>query len=76
MINIYTKKFSKQGGLREEDYEGEEGFIDPSLNLKEVTKDLLMVDDEKAELFQGYLARHFFRGVASVRIFFTNISST
>ena len=54
-------KFFK--GLREEAEEGEEGFLDEGENLKEITRSLLMVDNVKAELFRGYLARHFFRGV-------------
>ena len=53
-------------GLREEGEEGEEGFLDEEQNLKEITRSLLMVDNVKAELFGGYLARHFFRGVTWV----------
>ena len=53
-------------GLREEGEEVEEGFLDEGQNLKEITRSLLMVDNVKAELFGGYLARHFFRGVTWV----------
>ena len=35
-------------GLREEDEEGEEGFLDWGENLKEIKRSLLMVDNNKA----------------------------
>ena len=60
----FSIKFFK--GLREEAEEGEEGFLDEGENLKEITRSLLMVDNVKAELSGGYLARHFFRGVTWV----------
>ena len=71
MANLQNILFK---GLREEGEEGEEGFLDEGENLKEITRSLLMVDNNKAELFGGYLARHFFRGVSWV-IFISFICS-
>ena len=52
--------------LQFEEDEGFEGQEDPDDNLSDVAKALLLSDNQKAKLFEGFLARHFFRGVALV----------
>ena len=47
MANLQNILFK---GHREEGEEGEEGFLDEGENLKEITRSLLMVDNNKAEL--------------------------
>ena len=42
---------------------------DPSVELREAAKLLLIGDNQKAELFQGFLAKHFFRGMVEVSKF-------
>ena len=56
-------------GHREEEDEGSEGELDPSVELREPAKLLMIGDNQKAELFQGFLAKHFFRGMVKVSKF-------
>ena len=59
------QKFFNFKGHREEEDEGSEGELDLSIELI-----LLMIgDNQKADLFQGFLAKHFFRGMVKVSNF-------
>ena len=42
------------------------GGIDPSIEQTEDARLLMIGDNEKAKLFRGFLARHFFRGMVEV----------
>ena len=53
-------------GHNEEDDEEDEGALDPSIKLCATAELLMIGSNEKAKLFDGFLARHFFRGIASV----------
>ena len=53
-------------GHREEEDVEDEGVLDPSEELIEEAELLMIGDNEKARLFKGFLARHFFRGMVSV----------
>ena len=53
-------------GHREEEDVEDEGVLDPSQELIEEAELLMIGDNEKARLFKGFLARHFFRGMVSV----------
>ena len=44
------------------------GELDPSIELRGVAKPLKIGDNPKAELFQSFLARHFFRGLVEVSL--------
>ena len=55
--------------LQEEEDEGSEGELDPSVELREPAKLLMIGDNQKADLFQGFLAKHFFRGMVKVSYF-------
>ena len=61
---FFTFKFH-----REEEDEGSEGELDPSIELREPAKLLMIGDNQKADLFQGFLAKHFFRGMVQVSNF-------
>ena len=63
------QKFFTFKGHREEEDEGSEGELDPSIELREPAKLLMIGDNQKADLFQGFLAKHFFRGMVKVRNF-------
>ena len=56
-----------KGNREEEDVE-DEGVLDPSQELIEEAELLMIGDNEKARLFKGFLARHFFRGMVSVSL--------
>ena len=53
-------------GHREEEDVEDEGVLYPSQELIEEAELLMIGDNEKARLFKGFLARHFFRGMVSV----------
>ena len=55
-------------GHREEGDVEDEGVLDPSQELIEEAELLMIGDNEKARLFKGFLARHFFRGIVSVSL--------
>ena len=67
-ISTIKQKIFNLYGHREED-ERSEGELDPSVELREAAKLLLIGDNQKAELFQGFLAKHFFRGMVEVSKF-------
>ena len=63
-------------GHREDDDVEDEGVLDPSQELIEEAELLMIGDNEKARLFKGFLARHFFRGMVSVssQLYITSVS--
>ena len=63
------QKFVNFKGHREEEDEGSEGELDLSIELREPAKLLMIGDNQKADIFQGFLAKHFFRGMVKVSNF-------
>ena len=65
-VYIQVDLYSYTYLLREEGED--EGVLDPSQDLIEEAELLMIGDNEKAKLFKGVLARHFFRGMVSVSL--------
>ena len=68
-MSTIKQKFFNFKGHREEEDEGPEGELDPSIEFREPAKLLMIGDNQKADLFQGFLAKHFFRGMVKVSNF-------
>ena len=59
-------------GHREEEDEGSEGELDPSVELREPAKLLMIGDNQKVELFRAFLPSTSLKGWLKLVIFLIN----
>ena len=66
MNQLFIEIFMFKGHSEEEE-EASEGEIDPTIQLRLPAQLLMIGSNEKVDLFQGFLAKHFFRGMVEVK---------